>query len=97
MCRDWLLGNITQTPIPTGELKNGSTYSGKTSFGGYTYYTGIKYVSGLLQNNSNGVNHALTVEENGLPAIDGLVAVLDVQIISGPSVLCVLELIVSSS
>ena len=59
--------------------------TGQTSYGNYTYQTTITYASGLLQNSSNGVNHYLSVEENGLPAIDGLVAILHVSIVKMPA------------
>jgi hypothetical protein len=48
------------------------------------YQTNVKYVSGMLQNSSDGINHYATVGE-GLPAaIDGLVAVLNVSITGRP-------------
>ncbi|KAI0081521.1 hypothetical protein K474DRAFT_1587534 [Panus rudis PR-1116 ss-1] len=83
--RDWMIGNITSQPIPTDQLTNTSTYSGQTSFNGYTYQTDIKYVSGLLSNSSDGINHYLTVGVDGKPAIDGLVAVMQVKIASRPA------------
>ncbi|KAJ7105048.1 hypothetical protein C8R43DRAFT_226270 [Mycena crocata] len=83
--RDWLVGNITKSVIPTAELTNASTFSGVTTFGGYTYTTAISYVSGLLPNSSDGVNHGNTVGINGRPALDGLVAILDVQITGKPA------------
>lgn len=70
------MGNITGSSIPTSELTNGTTYSGSTQFGGYTYETGVSYMGGLLQNTryarvpmwrnadagySNGINHFLSV------------------------------------
>jgi hypothetical protein len=82
--RDELVGNITSQSIPTLSLTNTSTYSGQTSYGGYTYQTNVKYVSGLLQNTSIGINHNLTVAVNGQNAIDGLVAVLGVTITQRP-------------
>lgn len=85
--RDWLVGNATAQPslIPTTTLTNASSYSGNTSFDGYTYHTSVQYVSGLLPNTSNGINHYLTVGENGTNAVDGLVAVLNVKIVAKPS------------
>lgn len=71
----------TPTPSPVG---SSPTYTGRTSYGGYTYETTATYVSGLLSNSSDGVNHPITVEENGRPAQDGLVAVLEVKIVSRP-------------
>lgn len=59
--------------------------TGQTSANGYTYQTIVTYVTGLLGNTSTGVNHYLTVEEDGRPAFDGLVAVLVVSIVSEPS------------
>ncbi|KAI5123152.1 hypothetical protein M0805_000855 [Coniferiporia weirii] len=82
--RDWLVGNATGgINIPTSNLTNSSTYSGQVSFGGYTYQTDVQYVSGLLQNTSNGINHYLTVGD-GQNAVDGLVAVLTVKITEAP-------------
>lgn len=83
--RDWLVGNITQSVIPTQNLTNGSSFSGTTSWNNFTYQCEITYVSGLLQNTSMGVNHNLTVAMNGATAIDGLVAVIDVKITGSPS------------
>ncbi|OBZ71467.1 hypothetical protein A0H81_08663 [Grifola frondosa] len=85
--RDWLVGNATaqSSLIPTPNVTNTSTYSGQTSFGGYTYQTDAAYVSGILSNTSTGVNHYLTVGGNGINAIDGLVAVLTVKVVSRPA------------
>ncbi|KAG6854545.1 hypothetical protein C0991_005457 [Blastosporella zonata] len=83
--RDWLIGNITQSSIPTLQLTNTSTYGGSTSANGYTYQSDIKYVSGLLLNTSYGINHNLTVAVNGVNAVDGLVAVLTVKIMEKPT------------
>ncbi|KAF7364766.1 hypothetical protein MVEN_00346500 [Mycena venus] len=63
--RDWLIGNITKSPIDTASLMNTSMFTGTTSYGGYTYSSAISYVSGLLANSSDGVNHADTVGVNG--------------------------------
>ncbi len=54
--RDWLVGNITNSDVPSANLTNGSFFNATTSFGGYTYQTNIQYVSGLLQNTSVGIN-----------------------------------------
>jgi len=70
---------------PTENLTNASTFSGQTSYGGYTYQTNIKYVSGLLSNSSIGINHNDSVAVSGSNAIDGLVAVLGVTIIQRPA------------
>lgn len=83
--RDWLVGNITKSPIDTDTLTNTSTFTGKTSWAGYEYSTSISYVSGLLPNSSDGVNHAPTVGINGKNALDGLVAVLEITISSIPA------------
>lgn len=50
----------------------------------YTYQNDVAYVSGLLRNSSDGINHYITVEEDGYPAIDGLVAVLTIRITGYP-------------
>ncbi|KAJ7364862.1 hypothetical protein DFH08DRAFT_840162 [Mycena albidolilacea] len=83
--RDWLIGNITKSAIPTATLTNTSTFTGTTSFGGYTYSSSISYVSGLLANSSVGVNHADTVGVNGANPVDGLVAVVEVKITGRPA------------
>ncbi|KAJ4497050.1 hypothetical protein C8R41DRAFT_244792 [Lentinula lateritia] len=82
--RDWIIGNITQTNIPTLNLTN-SSYSGTTSYGGYTYSTTVKYVTGLLNNTSVGINHNLTVMTSSSNATDGFVAVLEVKITEKPA------------
>ncbi|KAJ4477190.1 hypothetical protein J3R30DRAFT_3483144 [Lentinula aciculospora] len=78
--RDWIVGNITSSTIPTGSLTNSSSYSGNTSFNGFNFSTTIQYTSGLLPNTSVGINHNLTVATDGQNAVDGLVAVLTVKI-----------------
>ncbi|KAI0766455.1 hypothetical protein BD413DRAFT_615245 [Trametes elegans] len=85
--RDWLVGNATaqSSLIPTANITNGTTYSGQTSFGGYTYKTDALYVSGIASNSSAGVNHDLSVGNNNTPAVDGYVAVLTVSIVSKPA------------
>ncbi|KAK0487838.1 hypothetical protein IW261DRAFT_1450295 [Armillaria novae-zelandiae] len=84
--RDYIIGNITGSEIPTLTLSNTSTFSGSTSYGNYTYQTSITYASGLLQNTSIGINHNLTVGVEGVTnAVDGLVAVLDVSITARPA------------
>ncbi|KAG8907452.1 hypothetical protein FRB99_004247 [Tulasnella sp. 403] len=69
-------GNIA--PVPGGQ------FIGTTSANNYTYQTTATYTTGLLGNTSTGVNHYITVEEGGRPAMDGMVAVLVVKIISRP-------------
>ncbi|KAN0074621.1 hypothetical protein V8E55_011670 [Tylopilus felleus] len=85
--RDWFVGNATaqSSVINTSKDMNGSTYSGSTSFNGYTYHTTATYVSGLLQNTSVGINHYQSVGVNSTNAIDGLVIVMTVKITSQPS------------
>ncbi|KAG7445572.1 uncharacterized protein BT62DRAFT_932698 [Guyanagaster necrorhizus] len=84
--RDYIIGNITGSVIPTLTLTNASTFSGSTSYGNYTYQTSVMYASGLLQNTSIGINHNLTVWVEGVTnAVDGLVAVLDVSISERPA------------
>jgi hypothetical protein len=83
---DWLIGNATtqSSLIPTATLQNGTTYSGQTSYGGYVYQTNVQYVSGYLSNSSNGINHYLSVGANGTNAVDGLVAMINVKILTSP-------------
>jgi hypothetical protein len=83
---DWLIGNATtqSSLIPTATLKNGTTYSGQSSYGGYVYQTNVQYVSGYLSNSSNGINHYLSVGANGTNAVDGLVAQMNVKILTNP-------------
>ncbi|THH07272.1 hypothetical protein EW145_g3498 [Phellinidium pouzarii] len=84
LARDQLVGNATGGIIvPTSNLTNSSTYSGQTSYGGYTYQTSVQYVSGLLPNTSTGINHLITVGA-GQNAVDGLVAVMTVKITQSP-------------
>ncbi|KXN82427.1 hypothetical protein AN958_02577 [Leucoagaricus sp. SymC.cos] len=82
--RDWLIGNITQSPVPTPNVTNTTTYKGTTSSEGYTYETDIRYVPGLLGNTNDGINHNVTVGIGGVNSVDGLVAVLDVRITQSP-------------
>ena len=83
---DWLIGNATtqSSIIPTATVKNGTTYSGQTSYGGYVYQTNVQYVSGYLTNSSNGINHYLSVGANGTSPVDGLVALMNVKILTNP-------------
>ncbi|EIW59158.1 uncharacterized protein TRAVEDRAFT_28476 [Trametes versicolor FP-101664 SS1] len=85
--RDWLVGNATaqSSLIPTGNVTNGTTYSGQTSFGGYTYKTDALYLSGIASNSTDGVNHEGSVGNANTLAVDGLVAVLTVSIVSKPA------------
>jgi len=83
-CRDWLIGNITGSPIPTQNLTNTSTYTGTTTWAGYTYQSIIKYTGGLLSNTSYGINHNWSVPVNGINAADGLVAVIEIKLTGTP-------------
>ncbi|KAI0040047.1 hypothetical protein FA95DRAFT_1566747 [Auriscalpium vulgare] len=86
LARDWLIGNATAQSqlIPSSNLTNQTTYSGQTSFGGYVYETNVQYVSGLLPNGSDGINHFGSVGANGTSAVDGLTALMSVKILQGP-------------
>ena len=85
--RDLAVGNVTnQTqPISTTSLTDSSVYQGQTAFNGYTYSTTVTYVSGLLKNSSDGVNHASEVTVPGRSAIDGLVGVFEAHIVGRPN------------
>ncbi|TFK24950.1 hypothetical protein FA15DRAFT_640390 [Coprinopsis marcescibilis] len=82
--RDWMIGNITHSSIPSHNLTNGTTYSGTTTSSSYTYNTEVLYLSGILPNTSYGINHNVTVVDNGINASDGLLAVLNVTITGEP-------------
>jgi hypothetical protein len=82
--RDWLVGNITQSPVPTLNLTNGTTYSATTSSEGYTYKTDVLYISGLLENTNFGINHNISVGVDGVNSVDGFLAVLDISITQTP-------------
>ncbi|KAI5451747.1 hypothetical protein NCC49_001394 [Naganishia albida] len=84
--RDHLVGNLTnqETVVPTLNLTNTSTYVGSRSWNNYTYETSVKYISSLMDNSSEGVNHPDSVAIDGRPAIDGLVAVLTVKVTAVP-------------
>uniref|UniRef100_A0A8H7XQU2 Uncharacterized protein n=2 Tax=Psilocybe cubensis TaxID=181762 RepID=A0A8H7XQU2_PSICU len=81
--RDWLIGNITGSSIPPN-ITNGTTFSGTTSFADFTYHTDITYITGLLENTNDNINHNITVGTEFVNASDGLVALLDVKITSEP-------------
>ncbi|VDC05536.1 unnamed protein product [Peniophora sp. CBMAI 1063] len=85
--RDWLVGNATaqSSTIPTLNVTNQTSYSGQTTMNGYVYQTSVQYTSGLLANSSDQVNHRDTVALSGLPAVDGLVAVMEVRILQKPA------------
>ncbi|KAH9931659.1 uncharacterized protein BXZ73DRAFT_47154 [Epithele typhae] len=85
--RDWLVGNATaqSSILPTLNITNGTTVSGSVSFSNYTYKTDVLYLSGILSNSTDGLNHAGSVGGNGVQAVDGLVAVLTVTITSVPA------------
>lgn len=78
-------GDSNTIPDPSLNATNQTVFRGSTSYNNYTYTTQINYVSNLLMNSSEGINHYLTVEENGKPAIDGLVAVFTVKITGFPA------------
>lgn len=84
--RDFLVGNVTgmEWPLDTRNVTNATTFEGSTKFRNYTYHTAVRYESGLLKNSSEDINHYITVEDDGYPAIDGLVAVLTVRITDRP-------------
>ena len=84
--RDLAVANVTnQThPINSSTLTNTSVFQGQTASNGYTYSTTVTYVSGLLKNTSDGVNHAGDVALPGSPAIDGLVSVFEAHIVEKP-------------
>jgi hypothetical protein len=57
--------NATATSTSASPVATASqlpTLVGQTSFNGYTYQTTATYVSGLLSNTSDGINHYITVE-----------------------------------
>ncbi|KAI0352588.1 hypothetical protein OH77DRAFT_1523173 [Trametes cingulata] len=85
--RDWLVGNATaqSSLIPTANITNGTTYSGQTSFQGWTYKTDVVYLSGILSNSTQGVNHDLTVGNNNTLPVDGYVAVMTISIVQKPA------------
>ncbi|KAL6302025.1 hypothetical protein BKA93DRAFT_439530 [Sparassis latifolia] len=85
--RDWFVGNVTnQTSIiDTSKVNSSSTYSGQTSFNGYTYRTTAQYEAGYAQNTSYNINHNWTVSNNVTNAIDGLIVVLTVQVVDKPA------------
>lgn len=86
-CSDWLVGNATaqSSLIPTGNVTNGTTYSGSISYGGYTYHTDALYLSGIASNSTTGLNHASSVGGDGVEAVDGLVAVLTIKVTAKPT------------
>jgi hypothetical protein len=60
--RDYLVGNLTGTTVPSRNVTNQTTYSGSTTYNNYTYQTDVQYVSGFsaLTHPSDGINHYLT-------------------------------------
>ncbi|KAL0961222.1 hypothetical protein HGRIS_006189 [Hohenbuehelia grisea] len=83
--RDWVIGNMTNVTVPTHNLTNQTTYSTQTTWAGYTYASEIQYVSGLLSNSSEGINHMYSVGPNWTNAIDGLVAVITTKMVARPA------------
>ncbi|TXT10601.1 hypothetical protein VHUM_02106 [Vanrija humicola] len=82
--RDYLVGNLTGIQIDSRNVSNATVFTGNSTWGNYTYATEARYVSNLLNQSSDGVNHYITVEVDDYPAIDGLVAVLTVKILERP-------------
>lgn len=83
--RDEIVGNITEEVIPTLNLTADHAYTGRTSANGYTYFTDIKFVTGLLENTNDGINHNTTVQIEGVVnSTDGYVAVFEVRIEERP-------------
>lgn len=85
--RDWLVGNITNTTVPTLNLTNTtdmSSFSGYTWSDGWTYWTDVKYIGGLLENSSYNINHNWSVQTEDTNAVDGLVALLTVSVHERP-------------
>lgn len=81
---DWLLGNITKTPIIGTNITEDMVFSGNTSWASYTYQTTFKYVQGILPNTSDAVNHNYSVPAPGINASDGWLAIMNVQIVAQP-------------
>lgn len=82
--RDQLVGNVTGQTFNTRSVTNETTFKGQSKWANYTYETEVQYVSGLLKNSSDNINHWGSVPVDGFPAIDGLVAVLTVKIVETP-------------
>ncbi|KAJ3512973.1 hypothetical protein NLJ89_g3211 [Agrocybe chaxingu] len=82
--RDWLIGNITGSFVQTPNVTNTTTFVGITTWANYTYESDIKYVSGLLADTNDGINHNITVGINGENSVDGLVALIEVKITGTP-------------
>ncbi|KZT11875.1 uncharacterized protein LAESUDRAFT_733810 [Laetiporus sulphureus 93-53] len=83
---DWLVGNVTNQThlISTGNVTNGTTYSGQTSFDGYTYATTAQYLRGYIPDTSYAVNHNGSVASATVNATDGFIAVLTVKVVASP-------------
>lgn len=64
-------------------LSQSYNLKGVTRASGYTYTTTAEYWTGLLGITSTGVNHNETVREGRREALDGLVAVLTVNVTDG--------------
>ncbi|KAJ7578175.1 hypothetical protein C8J56DRAFT_357642 [Mycena floridula] len=82
--RDYIVGNLTNTTVPTLQLNSSVTWSGSTWSNGWTYQTDVIYVPNLLQNTSSGINHGDTVSTPQTNAVDGLVAVMTAKITGRP-------------
>ncbi|KAK7037259.1 hypothetical protein VNI00_011250 [Paramarasmius palmivorus] len=83
--RDYIIGNITGSAIPTLNLTNQTTYTGTTQAGGYTYESHVQYLTGLLPNTSDNINHNWSVMTPEINACDGFVAVIEVRITERPA------------
>lgn len=81
---DLFVGNATQQTVYDTNLTDASSFTGQTSYGGYTYQSHIQYTSGYLQNSSEGINHWASVGINGKNPTDGLVAVITVSVVGRP-------------
>ncbi|KAH8078663.1 hypothetical protein HD553DRAFT_346047 [Filobasidium floriforme] len=96
--RDYLVGNLTQQRIETkASGLNSSTgsldrvtvidpsieYQGTKVFEGITYKTSVRYHAGLARNTSDKINHEAKVTTPGIPAVDGWVAVITIDVDEG--------------
>ena len=84
--RDLIAGVATNTNLYDNGVTNNTISKGTTDFNGWYYMNTVSYISGLLLNSSKGINQFDTVVENeNDTAIDGLVALFDVQVLDRPS------------
>lgn len=81
-----IAGVATNTNLYDNGVTNNTISKGTTDFNGWYYMNTVSYISGLLLNSSKGINQFDTVVENeNDTAIDGLVALFDVQVLDRPS------------